>query len=109
MSDPFQPCEEHHHITADAIELMKRYDISCLFSTKSDNLYHALPDPDLHAFHLSITNTQEHTDWEPNVPAYSSRKRFYRQLKDAGYKVGIRIQPFIPGLTTTDIIDDFSD
>ena len=38
-----------------------------------------------------------------------SRYKFYRELKDKGFKVGIRIQPFIPGVTETGIIDLFHD
>ena len=54
----------------------------------------------------------EHTtgvDIEPNVPYLHSRYGFYRKLKDNGFKVGIRVQPFIPGITTTDVIDVFKD
>ena len=109
MSDPFQPCEKTYGITREAIELMKEYKISCLFSTKSDTIYDCQPDPDLHTFQLSVTNVDSNKVWEPNVPMFVKRKLFYKDLKDEGYKVGIRIQPFIPGVTTTDIIDEFSD
>lgn len=109
MSDPFQPCESEHQITSQAIEIMKEYNISCLFSTKSDRKYGAKPDPDLHSFQLSVTNTHSDALWEPNVPCIENRKSFYDLLKSQGFKVGIRIQPFIPGVTTTDIIDMFCD
>lgn len=109
MSDPFQPCESNYHITSDAIEVMKDYGISCLFSTKSDSLHGAVPNPDLHTFQLSVTNVMSDRDWEPNVPDIQSRKRFFDHLKNEGFRVGIRIQPFIPGLTTTDIIDMFDE
>lgn len=41
--------------------------------------------------------------------ALKSRYRFYRELKDKGCKVGIRIQPFIPNKSTLDIIEMFKD
>ena len=56
-----------------------------------------------------MTNIVNRQDIEPNVADIKSRYRFYRDLKDRGFKVGIRIQPFIPCITSTDIIDMFSD
>ena len=109
MSDPFQPIERHCNVTRDIIELTKRYGISVLFSTKSDTLHNCEPDPALHTFQLSVSNVRDCTDIEPNVPAIESRKRFYDELKAAGFKVGIRVQPFIPGISGADIVDMFPD
>ena len=72
-------------------------------------MYGADIRPDLHSFQLSISNIHDNKAWEPNVPSIESRYRFYRELKNRGFKVGIRIQPFIPGVTGTDIIDKFKD
>jgi|GEM_PF-3932228 len=82
---------------------------SILFSTKSDTVYECNIRPDLHSFQLSVTNTYNRKDLEPNVPSIEDRVKFFKQLKKDGFKVGIRIQPFIPYVTTTEIIDMFHD
>ena len=109
MSDPFQPVEQKYNITRDLIEVSKEYEQSILFSTKSDRIYNCKPDQGLHTFQLSVTNTKDRADIEPNVPPFKSRLKFYRDLKDDGFRVGIRIQPFIPGVSGEDIIDAFPD
>ena len=109
MSDPFQPIEKKLNVTRDMINLANKYENTILFSTKSDTVYNCNIRPDLHSFQLSITNIDNRKDLEPNVPDFNKRYNFYRELKDEGFKVGIRIQPFIPNVTTTDIIDAFCD
>ena len=110
MSDPFQPCESIYHITEQLIQVTKPYDISILFSTKTDDLYGAwnVIDPKLHTFQLSVTNVNNNSV-EPNIADIDKRYQLYRKLKDSGFRVGIRLQPFIPNITTTEIIDMFSD
>lgn len=109
MSDPFQPIENELHITKQMIDIANQYDISILFSTKSDNLYEADIKPELHTFQFSVTNTNNRKDIEPNVPDINKRIALYNDLKSQGFKVGIRIQPFMPDVTTTEIIDVFND
>lgn len=109
MSDPFQPSEERFKITEQLLDVTNKHDVSILFSTKSDTVYGANIDPKLHSFQLSVTNIDDRMDIEPNVPTMESRVKFYRQLKDDGFKVGIRVQPFIPNVTTSDIVDMFPD
>ena len=109
MSDPFQPIENKLHITKQMIDEANKYENTILFSTKSDNVYGANIKPNLHSFQLSITNVENRTDIEPNIPAIDNRYKFYKQLKQDGFKVGIRVQPFIPNVTSTDIIDMFHD
>ena len=109
LCDPFMPCEEKYHITSQMIGICNKYGISILFSTKGNSVYGADIRPDLHSFQLSVSNISDNKQWEPNVPSMESRYRFYRELKSKGFKVGIRIQPFIPGVTDTDIIDLFHD
>lgn len=109
MSDPFQPIEQRHHITSKMIDICNQYGISILFSTKSDNLYGANIRPDLHTFQLSVSNVNNRTDIEPNVPDIESRFRLYKELKKEGFRVGIRIQPFIPDVSTLEIVKMFSD
>lgn len=109
MSDPFQPIEQKLGITKQLIDTTNKYGIHILFSTKSDTTYDCDINPELHTFQLSVTNLNNRKDIEPNVVDIDSRYKFYRNLKDREIKVGIRIQPFIPGITSTDIIDMFND
>lgn len=109
MSDPFQPVEYKYHVTRDMIDICNKYGISILFSTKSDTVYDANINPNLHTFQLSVTNVNNNKVIEPGVPNIEKRYSFYRSLKDNGFRVGIRIQPFIPGVTTLDIAEMFHD
>lgn len=109
MCDPLQSCEEKYGITAQMLELMKQYGYSGLISTKSNTLYNCKPDPQLHSFQLSITNVKDRKDVEHGVGSIESRYKFFHFLKDNGFKVGIRIQPFIPGITSLDVIEMFKD
>lgn len=107
MSDPFQPCEKELRITEQAVDICNKHNRSILFSTKSDTVYGANVTPELHTFQLSITGAD--SDVEPNVPDLQRRINFYRELKREGFRVGIRIQPFIPGVSSLDIYKQFSD
>lgn len=109
MSDPFQPIERKLGITQQLIDITNKYGIHILFSTKSDTAYNCDLRNDLHTFQLSVTNVFNNKDIEPNVPDIKSRYEFYKKLKKDGFKVGIRIQPFIPSISTLDIIDMFHD
>lgn len=109
MSDPFQPCEQEYHVTRDIINITNDYNINILFSTKADTYYDANLKPDLHAFQLSITNIHNRRDIEPNIPDIESRYKFFQELKEKGFRVGIRIQPFIPGISDLDIFEKFKD
>ena len=109
MSDPFQPAEKKFQITKQLLDVTNKYGIHILFSTKSDTTYDCDIRPDLHTFQLSVTNVDNRTDVEPNVPSIEERYKFYKSLKERGFKVGIRIQPFIPKISTLDIVDKFKD
>ncbi len=109
MSDPFQPIENKLHITQQLLDVTNNYNISILFSTKSDTVYDCDIRPDLHSFQLSITNLEDRRDIEPNIPSIKERINFYKVLKKDGFKVGIRVQPFIPNVTTSDIVEVFND
>lgn len=107
MSDPFQPAEKQYKATSQLIDICNEYGISILFSTKTDNLYEANIRPDLHTFQLSVSNTENRKDLEPNVPDIEKRVRLFNDLKKAGFRVGVRIQPFIPNVSTLDIVKMF--
>lgn len=109
MSDPFQPIEKELHITKQLIDITNKYNIHILFSTKADSLYNCNIKPNLHTFQFSVTNLEDRRDIEPNVAGIQKRIQLYKELKKDGYKVGIRVQPFIPNITTSEIIDVFHD
>ena len=111
MSDPFQPCEERYHITRGLCDFTKEKGVTVLFSTKTDDLRGCKGhiDPRIHSFQLSVSNVDDRRDIEPNVPSIENRKKLFDRLKSDGFRVGIRIQPFIPGITTPDVVDMFSD
>lgn len=91
MSDPFQPAEKKLGITRQMIDIANKYNVSILFSTKSDSVYGADIRPDLHTFQLSVTNVDDRSDIEPTVPSIEKRYKFYKELKEKGFKVGIRV------------------
>lgn len=106
LADPFQPAEKEKMYTKELALIATASDHTVLFSTKSDDLYHwEAYDPKFHSFQLSVTNDKNFM--ESGVPSIEERNKFYNNLKDFGFKTGIRLQPFIPGITTVDIIDKF--
>lgn len=108
QSDCFQPREKQEQKTRQIIELCNQYDQHILFSTKTDTLYDVPVNPEHHSFQLSISNMLNYL--EDNVPSIHNRILFFDDLKEQGYKVGIRIQPFIPEVTEIEaIIDCFSE
>lgn len=108
LADPFQHTENKYEITKKVVDITNEYDISILFSTKSDKLYDVNLKPNLHSIQMSITNLQNH-NIERNVPSISKRIKLFKYLKKRGFKVGIRIQPFLPGITEDEIVDVFKD
>lgn len=103
QSDCFQHCEGEKMITKRIVEICNEYNQHILFSTKSDSYYDVPVDPKYHSFQLSITNL--HDDFiEPNVPPIENRIKFFDSLKNEGFNVGIRIQPFIPEITNIESI-----
>lgn len=109
MSDPFQPIEKKLGVTKQLIDISNKYNKHILFSTKSDTTYDCDIRPDLHSFQLSFTSSKTNNELEPNVPSFENRVKFYKELKSKGFKVGIRIQPFIPGITDVELIEIFKD
>ena len=109
MSDPFQPVEGRYKMTEQLVNVCNKYNISILFSTKSDRLYGADIRPDLHTFQLSVSNVDDRRDIEPNVPSIEKRFELYKALKKEGFRVGIRMQPMIPNVSNLDIVKMFSD
>lgn len=106
LSDPFQPIEQYKQNTKKFTDITNKFDKSILFSTKGDDLYNwETYNPELHTFQLSVSSLNNLL--EPNISSIEQRIEFYNKLKSKGFRVGIRLQPFIPGVTTLDIIDKF--
>ncbi len=98
-SDPFQPQEREKHYTRSITRICNEYDQNIIFTTKSDNYYDVPLNPEKHSVQLSITNHYNDKFLEPHAPPFENRVKFYKQLKDEGFKVGIRFEPFIPNIT----------
>lgn len=109
MSDPFQHIEKELGITKQLIDITNKYNKHVLFSTKSDRVYDCDINPELHSFQMSFTSSKDNKELEPNVPKFENRVKFYKELKSKGFKVGIRVQPFIPGVTDSELVDIFKD
>ena len=63
---------------------------------------------EIHAFQFSISNVLN-KDIEKNVPDIWERIKLFKYLKNKGFRVSIRIQPFIPNITTIEIIELFKE
>ena len=98
-SDPFQLAEKDKEYTKKCVDLFNQYDCNIVFCTKSDNYYDVPVNPEYHSFQFSVTNHYNDSFLEPNVPEFSKRVKFYNKLKDEGFKVGLRFEPFIPNVT----------
>lgn len=109
MSDPFQPAEQEYQATKNIVDVANDYNRHILFSTKSNTTYNVNLNPNLHSFQLSVTNIENNTTLEPNVPNIEERYKFFCELKEKGFLVGIRIQPFIPGISDLKIFEKFQD
>jgi len=109
MSDPFQPIEEEFQITKKLVDITSLFGISILFSTKGFSTYGVDLNPELHTFQFSITNIENRNDLEPFVANIEARYALYKTLKSRGFKCGIRVQPFIPGITKINIVEKFKD
>lgn len=108
-SEPFQPREQKNRYTEQIVDICNDYDQHIIFTTKSDTYYDVAVDPDLHSFQLSVTNHVDDKFIEPYVPSIENRVKFFRKLKDEGFKVALRIEPFIPNVTDVEKIVDLFD
>lgn len=109
MGDPLQPAEAYLHATREFLALCSDYDRHVVLSTKSASLYGADIDPSHVSIQMSVSNIMNRRDIEPNVADIRQRIRFFNALKDAGVRVGIRIQPFLPGVSGVNILELFKD
>lgn len=107
LGDPFQPAEAYFHASREFLALCSDYDRHVVLSTKSTSFYGADVDPSRVSIQMSVSNMLNRRDIEPNVADNRQRVRFFHELKDAGFRVGIRIQPFLPGISDVNILELF--
>ena len=107
MSDPFCVFEKKFKITEQIIDITNKYNVKILFSTKSNTSYNVKLNPNLHTLHFSVSSAENINHIEKNVPDIKTRKQWFDSLKKQGFKVGIRIQPFIPKISDVRIVEMF--
>lgn len=106
MSDPLQPAEEHHQITASALRSLIQFDYPTVLSTRSVLAARA-PYVDLllqlqHVvvqFSFSTTNDRVASRIEPHATPPSLLLKTMEKLSQLGMIVTCRWQPFIPGVS----------
>ena len=109
-SEAFQPPEKEKQFTKQLVDICNEYDRHIVFTTKADTYYDVDVNPEQHSFQFSVTNHYNDRYLEPNIPSFEKRVEFYKQLKDEGFKVGIRFEPTIPNVTDIDkIVSYFPD
>jgi hypothetical protein len=100
MSDPFQHREFTIKNTLKLLKLTKKYNYPVSISTKAVDLtdeYFSVLDPKIHAFQISIMGYSDKfiRNFESNTPLATERIEFIQKLRDKGFWVSCRIQPFI--------------
>ena len=103
MTDCFQPIEEYHRVTYNAIDSLNKAGVGYLIVTKSDMVandeYVRLMDKDLAHIQVTLTCTDDDRylalDYE-KAPVPSRRIAAIEKLQREGFDVSIRLSPFIP-------------
>lgn len=99
-SDPYPPLEEKVCLTRRSLELLSRYNVRVLITTKSDlvvrdaHVLTRLPS----AVMITITTLDEKLAAliEPGAPSPTRRLSAIRELVAHGIPVGVRVDPVIP-------------
>lgn len=103
MTDCFQPIEEYHRVTYNAIDSLNKAGVGYLIVTKSDMVandeYVRLMDKNLAHIQITLTCTDDEKylklDYE-QAPVPSRRIAAIEKLQREGFDVSIRLSPFIP-------------
>lgn len=100
MTDPFQPLEQEHAVTLQTILLLNEARIPYLIVTKSDlvadYVYRRHMDKNLAHIQITVTCTDDEqalTFEHASVP--SKRLQALRTLQDDGFKVQLRLSPYL--------------
>jgi len=103
-SDPYPPIEEKLKLTRKTLELLSKYGVRVLITTKS---HIVTRDIDLlkkapSAVMITITTFDDKLARliEPNAPPPILRLKAIRDLSARGIPVGVRIDPVIPGINS---------
>ena len=113
MSDPFQSREFIYGKTYEFLKLSKEYNYPVLISTKVGDLpskYFDILDNKIHAFQISLMGLRDEyvRQFEVNTPTVADRLSFIDNLVNAGFWVGMRIQPLISVGEAVDLVREVS-
>lgn len=101
MTDCFQPCENEHGVTYEAIKMMNARRIPYLIVTKSDivasDKYINILDKELAHIQITVTTTNDELALKYEKAVVPSRRiAAIEKLQAAGFDVALRLSPFIP-------------
>jgi len=110
MSDPYNPLEEKHKLTRNALELLNAYRFGVVISTKSQLVCrdkNILLDIQAHSpvlVKITITTGDDNLCKivEPNAPLSSSRFSAIKTLTDDGVYTGVLMMPLLPFIEDTE-------
>ena len=110
MTDCFQVFENEYKITYETIKLLNERRIHYLIVTKSDlvtdDRYLEILDKELAHIQISITSTDDKTALQyENAPTTSRRIAAIEKLYKLGYKVQVRLSPFIIELIDFNVLN----
>lgn len=99
-ADPFPMCEMNEHITHDCLRVFHKYDYPVQISTKNPAVFLHYADRFRNAniaLNVSCSFCDDDVARQIETGAISPSKRFeaIRELSKMGYKITVRIQPFI--------------
>ena len=99
-ADPFPFVEEKEHITYDCLKIFNKYDYPVQISTKNPEIFLNYSDDFVGsniALNFSISFCDDEISRKIEVGAISPTRRFnaIKKLTDKGFKVLVRLQPFI--------------
>lgn len=106
--DPYQPVDREKQSTRDVIKILRGYDIPFQILTKGGMW--AVPDFDLYGPHdafaatLTLLDTKESTEWEPNAPKPANRIRAIELAKQQGITTWVSLEPVIEPKVSLEII-----
>lgn len=100
MSDPFPLCEKTERITYDFLKILQEYDYPVQISTKNPEIFLTYADEFVGAniaLNVSCSFCDDDIARQIEVAAIPPSKRFeaIKKLSDMGFKITVRVQPFI--------------
>jgi DNA repair photolyase len=110
-TDPYQPIEEHHHITRSILEVLAETRHPLTITTKSNrvtrdiDILAPMATDRLAAVCVSVTSLTPEIarTLEPRAPHPRRRLAAVRALTDAGIPAYVSISPVVPGITDHEV------